>query len=97
MRWVVIFEDKPQMLAVRSQREAQHLEYLREHSEEILLAGGLREAPGAPFVGGLWVLEVSSRERAVELVERDPYFAPPHRKYKLLTWGKALAEQQVVL
>jgi len=33
----------------------------------------------------------------VELVERDPYFAPPHRKYKLLTWGKALAEQQVVL
>src|SRR5436190_23699731 len=97
MRWVAIFEDTAEMLEVRRARESRHLEYLHKHSDEILLAGGLREAPGAAFVGGLWVLEVASRERAVQLVEGDPYFAPAHRKYRLLTWGKALAERQVVL
>jgi uncharacterized protein YciI len=97
MRWVAIFDDKPAMLAVRQEREALHLAYLRAHENEILIAGGLREAPGAGFVGGLWVLEVESKERAVELVQNDPYFVPEHRSYRLLTWGKALADKQAVL
>ena len=97
MRWVAIFQDTPEMLAVRQEREALHFEYLRKHETEILIAGGLREAPGGKFVGGLWVLEVSSKERAVSLVEDDPYFVPEFRGYRLLTWGKALAEKQVVL
>lgn len=97
MRWVAIFDDKPAMLAVRLEREPLHLAYLRAHENEILLAGGLREAPGAGFVGGLWVLEVESREHAVALVENDPYYVPEHRSYRLLAWGKALADKQVVL
>jgi len=97
MRWVAIFDDTPGMLAIRHEREALHLAYLREHEDEILIAGGLRDAPGSTFVGGLWVLEVASRERAVALVENDPYFAPACRSYRLLCWGKALAEREVVL
>lgn len=97
MRWVVIFEDKPAMLAVRQEREALHLDYLRKHEHEIPIAGGLREAPSSTFIGGLWILEVTSRERAVTLVEGDPYFFPAYRNYRLLTWGKALAEKEVVL
>ncbi|MBT9550145.1 MAG: hypothetical protein IV088_04790 [Hydrogenophaga sp.] len=97
MRWIALFDDAPAMLAVRREREPLHLAYLREHDSEILIGGGLREAPGEPFVGGLWVLEVDSRERAVALIEGDPYFVPEHRRYRLLTWGKALADQAVVL
>lgn len=89
-RWVVMFEDQPGMLDVRREREPLHLAYLEQHAGEILLAGGLREAPGSAFVGGLWVLEVPSRERAVELIENDPYYVPAQRRYRLLTWGKAL-------
>jgi len=85
------------MLAVRQEREALHYEYLQKNEHEILLAGGLREAPGSTFVGSLWVLEVASRERAVELVENDPYFVPTYRSYQLLTWGKAFAEKKVIL
>ena len=96
MRWIALFEDAPGMLAIRREREPLHLEYLRAHGDEILLAGGLREAPGATFVGGLWVLEVASKERAIELIEADPYFVAEHRKYRLLVWGRAL-ERQVVL
>ena len=97
MRWVAIFEDTPAMLAVRAEREPLHLEYLSRHRTEIVLAGGCRPAPGEAFVGGLWVLEVPSRERAVELIEADPYYEPAYRSYTLLTWGKAFPEGSVSL
>ncbi len=97
MRYVAIFDDAPAMLAVRREKEALHLEYLRTHRSEILIGGGLREEAGGPFVGGMWVLEVESKERAVSLIENDPYFVPTCRTYRLLVWGKALPELAVKL
>ncbi len=96
-RWVVFFDDEPGMMDVRCEREALHLAYLERHVDEIRMAGGLREAPGEAFVGGLWVLEVVSRERAVTLIEHDPYYVPSLRRYRLLTWGKAFPDQLVTL
>lgn len=89
-RWVVIFEDTDGMLAVRQQREPAHLAYLEAHKHKILIAGGLRPAPGEKFVGGLWVLEAASRDDVVALIENDPYYQPEHREYRVLAWGKAL-------
>lgn len=97
MRWVAIFEPMPQIQAIREQFEPAHLAYLRANQKEILLAGGLRENESAPFGGGLWVLAEMSKARAVELVERDPYFIHSKRGYKLLQWGKALQEISVTL
>ena len=97
MRWVAIFDDPPEMQQVRKAYEPAHLEYLSANESEIVLAGGLRDAPAGSFVGGLWVLEVPSRERAIELVERDPYFVHGVRSYRLRVWGKALPERHVVL
>ena len=62
-----------------------------------LIGGGCREGPGTPFVGGLWVLDVPSRERAMELIENDPYWVPAHRSVRLLTWGKGLEDVMVTL
>ena len=90
MRFVVLFEDSPAMLEVRRAREPDHLRFLEEHHAEIPMAGGLREQHGGPYVGGLWVFEVESRARAVELIEQDPYYVAYPRKYQLLVWGKAL-------
>ena len=97
MRWGAIFEDTSAMLDVRQARESLHFAFLREHRAEIILAGGCRASPAGDFVGGLWVLEVPSRERAVELIEADPYFVPECRSYKLLTWGKAFPALTVTL
>ena len=83
MRWIAFFTDTPEMLEIRKTREHLHFEYLRAHESEILIAGGCREAPGSAFVGGLWVLEVTARERAVELIEYDPYFVPAYRSYRI--------------
>jgi uncharacterized protein len=97
MRYVVIFDDAPGMLAIRKEREALHIEYLRIHHSEILIGGGLREESGGTFVGGMWIFEVESRARAITLIENDPYFVPTFRSYRLLVWGKALPEIEVVL
>ena len=42
-------------------------------------------------------LEVATKERAIALIENDPYFVPSYRTYQLLIWGKAFAEKFVVL
>jgi uncharacterized protein len=97
MRWIVFFEDTSEMLFIRKEREPDHLAYLRKHSDEIPLAGGCRGEPGQAYVGGLWVLDVPSRVRVVELSESDPYYSPDRRSYKIRTWGKALSDTQVIL
>jgi uncharacterized protein len=97
MRFVVIFEDSPEMMEVRPNSEPAHLAYLEKHRSEIPMAGGLRNEHGGAYVGGLWVFEVTSRERAVELIEGDPYFLAHPRKYRLLAWGKALPQYQVTM
>jgi len=97
MRFAVIFEEGPEMVPVRAEHEPAHLAYLEAHRDEILMAGGLRNEHGGPYAGGLWVFEVSSRDRAVALVEQDPYHQANPRQYRLLAWGKALPQYQVLV
>ena len=97
MRFAVIFEEGPDMLPVRQSLSKQHLAFLDTHRQEIPMAGGLRHAHEGLFVGGLWVLEVASRERAIELIEADPFYKALPRPYRLLAWGKAFPERQVLM
>jgi len=83
---------------VRRQHAEDHFAYLAANRAKILLGGGLRPAPEEWYCGGLWVMEVTSRNEAVALCEDDPYFRLGLRKgYRLLTWGKAPCYDQVVL
>ena len=75
-RWVAIFEDNPEPEVgwVRQRHAEEHFTYLAEHRSKILLGGGLRHAPGEWYCGGMWVMEVGSREEAVGLCENDPFY-----------------------
>lgn len=97
MRFVVIFEEDDRMVPVRLAQEPAHLAFLDTHRTEIPMAGGLRNEHGGPYVGGLWVFEVASRQRAIELIENDPYYKALPRKYQLLAWGKALPQYNVLM
>ncbi|PLK50144.1 YciI family protein [Uliginosibacterium sp. TH139] len=97
MRFVAIFEDDPQMQAVRAAIEPAHLSFLEANRTEIPMAGGLKNEQDGSYVGGLWVLTVQSKARAIELIESDPYYISHPRKYRLLAWGKALPQYQVTL
>jgi uncharacterized protein YciI len=97
MRYVAIFDDDAAMAAVRARLEPAHLAFLEAHRAEIPMAGGLRAEPGGPYAGGMWVFEVASRARAVELIEADPYHQAHPRAYRLLVWGKALPQYEVLM
>ncbi|MEX8192321.1 YciI family protein [Comamonas guangdongensis] len=97
MRWIAIFTDTSKMLEVRARFETAHFAFLDRYRDEIVLAGGCRLQPEGDYMGGLWVFEVASRERAVELIEQDPYFIHGARNYELRTWGKAFPGRQVLL
>ena len=91
-RWVAIFEDQPREIGepVRKQFAQAHFDYLEKHGDRILIGGGLRPDPNEWYCGGLWVLDVATREEAAALVEADPFFAEGLRKsYELFVWGKA--------
>ena len=97
-RWVAIFDDDPAADWVRKQHSGAHFDYLAQHRAQIRLAGGLRPSPDEWFCGGLWILDVESREQAVRLVEDDPYFRLGLRKgYRLLVWGRAPIYETVTL
>ena len=89
MRLACIFTDKPEMNEHRIKYGADHLKYLEANKEEILLGGGFRDEVDGLFVGGMWIMEVTSFERAKELIENDPYFVAELRTYQLKIWGKA--------
>ncbi|MEM7210258.1 MAG: YciI family protein [Pseudomonadota bacterium] len=97
MRIVALFDDAPEMMAHRAEHKQAHVDYIRANQSEVLIGGGFREDEDGAFVGGMWVMEVSTKERAKQLVEADPYFHPQYRRYRLLLWGKVLENETVVL
>ena len=97
MQLVAIFEDEPPMADVRARLEPAHLAFLEAHRSEIRMAGGLRDEPGGSHVGGLWVFDVASKARAMQLIEADPYQQAHRRPYRLLVWGKALPQYEVMM
>ena len=91
MRWVAIFTDRPGALAVREAYAQAHFDYLETHREQIRLAGGVRDEPGGPPDGGLWILDnIKNRAEAVRLCQDDPFFTAGLRQsYVLKAWGFA--------
>jgi len=91
MRWVAIFTDRPGALAIREASAAAHFDYLEAHRDQIRLAGGVRDEPGGPPDGGLWILDnIRDRAEAVRLCEEDPFFrAGLRQSYVLKAWGFA--------
>ena len=98
MRWVAIFDDNEGRESVRKEHSGAHFDYLAANRDKIVIAGGLRSAPGEWYCGGLWVMEVDSKDEAVRLVEGDPYLQLGlRRSYRLFVWGKAPCYETVHL
>jgi uncharacterized protein YciI len=96
-RWVCVFDDTPEMLAIRAERRSGHLRFLKQNADQILRAGPLSLNEDAPPAGGLWVLNVASRNEAVLLIEQDPYYQPQYRTYRLFEWKWALDYPDAIL
>ena len=99
MRWVAIFSDKPGALAIREANADAHFDYLERHRDQIRLAGGVRDEPGGPPDGGLWILDnITDRAESGRRCEDDPFFTAGLRQsYVLKAWGFAPCYADVAL
>lgn len=97
-RWVVIFQDRPQMLEIRAKKELRdaHVTYAKDHPE-LLIGGGLKPAPDQDFCGAMWVVEAGTKLEVDQLVRGDPFYFPAFRSFVIFSWGKLLEDQMALL
>ncbi|MGB7287949.1 MAG: YciI family protein [Salaquimonas sp.] len=97
-RWVVIFEDKPEMLEIRADKKRRdaHIAYAKAH-RELLIGGGLKPDIAADFCGALWIVEANTKTAIEQLIRKDPFYIEAYRSYKIFTWGKILEDEIVTL
>ncbi len=94
MLFIVRFFDHPGSEVLRQQHLAAHIEWLDARRDSILVAGSLREEPGADALGGLWIVEAGSKQDVEALYRSDPFWTAGLRQaVEILHWSKAFADR----
>ena len=73
MQFAIVCLDKPDHLPVRVENRPAHLEHLKAHEAQILIAGPLLSDDGQSPVGSLLVMDFADTEAARKFAEADPY------------------------
>jgi len=73
MHFVISCKDKPEHLSVRMDNRADHVAYLKTHTDKIVAAGPtLGEAPDQ-MTGSVLIMEFDTLQEAEFWAENDPY------------------------
>ncbi|HEX5421277.1 MAG TPA: YciI family protein [Gammaproteobacteria bacterium] len=95
MLYIVQFEDKPDVAALRQKLFQSHLEFLDRNKDKVLVPGGLRDAADRP-VGGLWIVEAEDEAGVRQVFEHDPFWVNGLRAgHRINRWLKAFPERKV--
>ena len=89
--WIVIFEDSPEMLAVREKHFADYVSYLTGHLEIFVDGTSLSPAEREKPTGGLWIVRAKDRQAIVRLIEGDPMYQSGFRQFEIFATGKDLS------
>lgn len=90
MPYIVETFDKPNSLALRMEHRAEHLRYLEAHKALLLACGAKLNDDGSDQGGGLYVLDVGTREEAQAFIAADPFYAAQlFKEVRITRWRKA--------
>lgn len=73
MHFAIVCLDKPDSHAVRTENRPAHVEHLKAHDSQILVAGPLLSDDGQTPVGSLLIMEFEDVDAARAFAESDPY------------------------
>ena len=97
MLFAVLFTDKPNHGALRTEHLKAHIQWVAEHQAQVLVAGSLRVELGEVPRGGLWIVEAASKEAVLELMKTDPFYTCGLRHgVEVLHWSKSLEGKVLV-
>ena len=98
MLFAVIIQDKPDCSDIRAKYLQEHIEWLEQHREVILVGGSLRHEPNWVPKGGLWIAEAESKSQIEELLKTDPFYAHGLRiSHEIFHWSKANVDRKVLV
>jgi uncharacterized protein YciI len=90
MPYIVETFDKPDSLPLRMENRAEHLKYLDANKALLLSCGAKLHEDGSDLGGGLYVLDVDTREQAESFIEMDPFYkAGLFAEVRFTRWRKA--------
>lgn len=73
MPYIIETFDKPGSLDVRKANRTDHLAYLDQIKAKLLACGAKLNDDGSDAGGGLYVVDVDTREEAEALIQADPF------------------------
>jgi uncharacterized protein YciI len=98
MLFILRFTNKPDKADLINQYYPAHVQWLSEHTSNVLVPGAIRTDPNAPPVGGLWIVRAESRVEVEELFRTDPFWVNGLRQsFEILYWSKAFPDKTVAV
>ena len=95
MLFVVRFMDRVECAEIRRAKLAEHISWLNERRETILVAGSLRECPEGAPIGAFWIVEAESKSDVEKLYLSDPFWMSGLRNgVEILHWSKAFPNEK---
>ncbi|PND30373.1 hypothetical protein A6B37_20410 [Achromobacter sp. HZ01] len=93
MPYIIETFDKPGHLEVRKQHRAAHLEFLDANKRLLLACGAKLHDDGTDAGGGLYVVDLDSREAAQQFIDADPFSkADLFERVTITRWRKAYVD-----
>lgn len=90
MPYIIQTKDKPHQIELRRKLETEHRAYLDANQQIILAAGALLADDGNDTGGGVYIINVDSRESAEHFIAKDPFNqADLFEKIEIARWRKA--------
>ena len=98
MPYIIETFDKPEHQAVRQAHRPAHLAFLEQNAALLLACGAKLHDDGSDIGGGLYVVDLDTREAALALIEADPFFqAGLFAEVRITRWRKAYVAGQSFL
>ena len=90
MPFIIDTFDKPNHQAVRQAHRAAHLDYLAQNAPLLLACGAKLHDDGSDMGGGLYVVDLDTREAAQAFIDADPFHqADLFEQVRITRWRKA--------
>ena len=90
MPYIIETFDKPHHQAVRQQHRPAHLEFLAQNAQLLLACGAKLQDDGSDMGGGLYVVDLDTREAAQAFIAADPFYqADLFAEVRITRWRKA--------
>lgn len=90
--------DKPGLQALRLEVRQAHLDYLDAHVDILLACGAKLSDDGETASGGIYLVDLGSREEAERFIEADPFHqAELFAAVKIVRWRQAYLNRKNTL